>query len=195
MRWVLILWAGIFLQAPATHPVRLIFVEPPGEALTVEEQDRARAGAEQAIAWWDDLSPVPTSMAITGTEILTTTEDVYHGWAWARPFLTDGNPVTTIFIIDNSASGRLIFDDSAGETQKYYNMITVVLYPTPDPDAMAAATAHEIGHLRYDLPHQQGATDIMHNWLTAYSMRFVGCGSLALLGTPCGQGYLPLVLR
>ena len=193
--WIMILWVAAVLQPSTARPVQLIFVEPAGEVFTTEEQEQARVSVEQAIAWWGDLSPTPIAMAITGTELLTTTDDVYHGWGWARPFLADDNPVTTIFVIDNSISGRLIFDDSAGETQDYYNMIAIVLYPNSDPDAMTAATAHEFGHLLYDLPHQQGATDIMNNWLTAYKMRFIGCESLEILGAPCTRVSLPLVLR
>lgn len=200
-------WAGALLiplmlsgrAYPTLRPTRLILVVPPGETLTAKEYTAYRAHAQAAIDWWADVAPNPVALPLGDTEIITPDVDVYHNLRdWSMPYLVENNPGLTVFLIDNSASGQLLFGDSGGESQDYYGAIWAVMNDVPDPEAIVT---HEIGHVVYHLDHPascgDGAIDIMCylGMVQAYRLHFVGCASLAALGASCAYTHLPLVLR
>lgn len=174
--------------------IHILFVVPTGETLTNAEQARGVAAVADAVAFWTEHSPIATDLRIRSTVVMTTT-DAYTSLEWAGPLLRDANPEVTIFIIDNSASGKLLLGHSVGQAQDYYGAAWIVLDGFPGDDGLAAALAHELGHVVYgldDLP--AGPTDIMRMPPTAaYRAGWIGCESLAALGAPCVRFYVPMM--
>lgn len=183
---------------PIARPVHVVFVVPPGEHLTSEERASGVQSVTDATTWWQRHSPIPTELALTSTDVITLSGDVYTSLEWTRPYLRNANPAITIFIIDNTVSGRwLIGRDAVGESQDYYGVVWVVLRGLPGLDGLAATITHELGHVAYhldDLP--PGSVDIMRMPpTTAYHAGTVGCASLKALGQPCVRVYLPMTMR
>lgn len=173
--------------APPDRCIRVVFVVPPGERLTNAEQAQAITAIAGGVAFWHADLPIQSTSVIT-IGVDTSLE-------WSRPYLHDDAVDLTIFVIDNSTSGKLLPGGAVGQAQDYYGAIWVVLNGFPGPDGLAATIAHELGHVVYDLDDlPPGLTDIMSMPpTTAYRARFVGCTSLAQLERPCSYTYLPLV--
>lgn len=173
--------------------ILIIFVVPTGETLTNAEQARSFAAVADAATFWSAHSPIATDLRIRSTVVMTAT-DAYTSLEWARPLLREGNPEVTIFIIDNSASGKLLLGHSVGQAQDYYGAAWVVQGGYPGDDGLAAALAHELGHVLYGLDDlSPGPTDIMRMPPTAaYHAGWIGCDSLARMGAPCTRFYVPL---
>lgn len=188
---------GPLAQTP--RQVRLILVVPAGESLTDQERTIYRVHAQAALDWWQQHAPHPITHTLGVTEVITPDADVYHDLrSWSLPYLTENNPGMTLFLIDNSTSNALLFDDSGGESQDYYGAIWAVMHGVPDSGAVIA---HEVGHVSYHLNHPatcgNGTLDLMcyQGMVTAYRLGFIGCASLAALGAPCTDAYLPAVWR
>lgn len=174
--------------------IHVLFVIPTGETLTNAEQARGLAAVADAAVFWSTHSPIPADLQVRSTVVITT-GDPYASLEWSRPYLHNANPDVTIFVIDNGASGRLLLGHSVGQAQDYYGAIWVVTQGYPGDDGLAAALAHELGHVLYglnDLP--PGPTDIMRMPPTAaYRAGWIGCDSLERLGAPCTRFYVPLL--
>lgn len=196
MRLVMLLTLALLIQ-PVPRPVRIILVVPPGEMLTEAERADYRTYTQASFDWWQQHAPEPIVHTLDTTEVITPNADVYHDLRWSMPYLIENNPGVTLFLIDNSESGRLLFNDSGGEAQPYYGAIWAVMNGVPSVEAIIT---HEIGHVVYRLEHPKtcGAVlDIMCylGLVTAYRLGFIGCASLAALNAPCTYTYLPMVQR
>lgn len=198
MQTVAILLIPLLISSATPRQVRVILVVPPGEMLTNQERIAYRAHAQAAFDWWQMHAPEPIPHILGITEVITPDTDVYHELRdWSMPYLVEGNPDVVLFLIDNSESLALLFDDSGGESQSYYGAIWVVMNGVPSAEAIIT---HEIGHVSYYLGHPKecgGAIDIMcyQSIVTAYRLGFIGCASLAALSSPCKYIYLPMVQR
>lgn len=53
------------------RPLNIVFVTPPGEEFTTEEQQQALTSIRAAASWWHDLSPIVT-------DIMGDTATAYH---------------------------------------------------------------------------------------------------------------------
>lgn len=183
---------------PAPCVLRLLLVVPPGETLTVDEQEDYRQRALNALDWWVALAPNPIAVEISATEIITPGVDVYHDLRdWSMPYLTEHNLGAVLFLIDNSASNALLFDTSGGESQPYYRAAWAVMHGVPDAEAIIA---HELGHTIYGLEHPDPCAfpDIMcaQGYVQPYRQYCIGCLSLAALGQPCDHhSYLSAVAQ
>lgn len=186
----------ILIMLCPPRPVHVVYVVPAGETFTADEQAAAREQIDQALVWWE--ARADRRFQVADTVSLTTTADVYHDLrSWSMPYLTSADRLT-IFVIDNSESGALIFDNSAGEAQDYYGAIWVVTRGYPGEGGLGAATAHEVGHVVYGLDHppEPCALDIMcaRTPVAAYREGVLGCFTGALLGQPCDKRtYLPFM--
>lgn len=196
-RLIAILALVLSVAPPIERGISVVFVVPDGEQLTADEQATAMQSIASGAAFWQDHSPIATSIPIVGSSVVTVTGDVYGSLEWAIPYLVDDNPGITVFVIDNSNSRRWLFGDAVGEAQDYYGAAWVVLDGIPGDDGLAAVVAHELGHVVYgldDLP--AGPRDMMRMPPTvAYRDGAIGCTSLAALGAPCQKVYLPFVVR
>lgn len=145
------------------------------------------ASVRGAISFWEGRA----QLQIVSTEVVTITDNPLASLEWSRPWLREDGSVT-IFIIDNSDTHALLLGIAAGESQDYYGAIWVVTHGFPGEDGLAATLAHELGHVLFHLPDQTGL-DIMASPILPYERHFIGCKSLALLGTPCRRLYFPMV--
>lgn len=182
-------------QSPCT--VRLLLVVPAGEHLTTDERVIYQQHALNAFVWWNVLAPTPMTLTISKAEVIAPKGDIYHHLRdWSLPYLTEDADIT-VFLIDNSQSNALLFDDSGGESQPYYRAAWIVMNGVPDAEAIIA---HEVGHTRYGLEHPEPCTfpDIMcaSGYVQPYREHVIGCQSLAALGRPCDRHCsLPVVVR
>lgn len=190
MIYVLALLVAFLPPPKMTRAITVVFVEPPGEQFTGTMQAQAYADTAQALAWWEALSPTPTTLRITATRTMTVTSDVYA----TLPYFSGD---LTIVIIDNQQSARLLDDRARGLANPSAGMVWVV--HGTGGISLQADIAHELGHAVYGLPDRYQtpgacvAMDIMcfrHD--QAYAAHWIGCGSLADLGAPCRATYLPI---
>jgi hypothetical protein len=168
--------------------IHLIFVQPNHETFTEQEKSEAIASLYRAGEFWD----VPVH--ILSTDTYTTSVDVY-----SRP-LNEWHTVEanqqeiTIYIVDHSSSGALLFG-YGGYAQDYYRLAVVV-----NGNGTDARIAHELGHVLYGLPdwytmpNKCNAPDIMCDAESAFRANIKGCNTLAFLGTPCYTLSLPVIV-
>lgn len=169
--------------------VHVIFVEPAGETFTLEEQASAWLGIKHAIAYWEQLSPITTSLTLAEPQLITSTESMTGSLEWSRPYWADPADVT-IFIID---SPWPLVGDAVGQSQTPMGIIWVLRTEGLD---FEATVAHELGHVLYKLPHEYDARDLDIMGLApvgAYMEPAIGCASLAQLGRPCASLFFPMV--
>jgi hypothetical protein len=168
--------------------VQIIYVQPSGETFTADEQAVAYTSVQAALDWWHELSPITTTLTITGTRIFTTTADVYDSADWLEPFFIYRNPVITVLIVDNSVSRRVFYRNRAAKARNWYATTWAVLHGFPGSTGLASTITHELGHILYDLPdlyYQACKLDIMCWPASAYPARYIGCVSLQRLGASC----------
>lgn len=175
--------------APLVRNVRIVLVEPPGEAYSPARAAQARLGVDSAVAFWDSYA----ALSITGTTILTLTDaTTFSDLTWSLPMLAPGGPVT-IFVLDNSVSNARLSGGGVGDAQEYFRAIWACQFG----DVLAPLIAHELGHVLFDLPDLYYTPDacthpdIMCDHVAAFQRGFIGCQSLAFIGTPCHEVYIP----
>lgn len=160
--------------------LHVVFVQPVGEEFSQDEMIRSLDNIRGAISFWQELSPIPITITISDTAIVTATDsifnDIYLMSAW-----------DTLYIVDNSSSGKYLFGDSDGWST------TSAIYVVSS--APASTYAHEFGHYYFALAHQyQESIDIMSLAPeVAYQRNFIGCASLAELGKPCDKVHIPII--
>lgn len=187
----LIIAATLPVNAAETinRSIDIIYVQPLGETFTEDEQQQAYQNVLASAAYWQDLSPITTTLSIASTQLITTEYDVLSdpGMVLQLDSVHVSYANLPLVVIDNSNSGRYIYDNSVGIAS--YAAIYVI------SSAGAATYAHEYGHAFYNLPHQyQSAYDIMGlDPYPAYQRHTIGCASLAVLGKPCTQIFIPIV--
>lgn len=180
----------IFIIPNAIHrDVFILYVQPVGETFTQEEQQYAMNNAIAAIDYWQELSPITTSVTIIGSAVITAPDDILddpYGLIWDA-HIPDG--ALPIIIIDNSESRRALYADTI-LGMGYPNVMFIVNEVGPD------IYAHEFGHTLYGLTDKPDIYDIMDSFpMLAYDRHMIGCGSLAELGKPCTTIALPMVTR
>lgn len=183
-----LLLLGLAPSACPERRIHIVYVEPPGQTLTIEHQAAVQAGIEQAIAFWQDLAPLETTLTLADSYLITTTAPLTGSLEWSRPYFADPTDLT-LFVIDSP--GPLV-GDAVAQSQAPLGIIWAL---RGDGPGWGATIAHELGHVLYDLPHQyQDAEDIMGLVpLAAYERHMIGCSSLAQLGRPCQHLALPLI--
>lgn len=156
MRCFLLLLVLFIPQAPASQPITIVFVVPPGEALTTEETATGVAAVQGAAAYWNRALPTRAALVVS-TDVLTITPvevlagDTYAVLTWSIPYLrTDG--ATTVFLIDNSESLMLLGGRAVGVAMEEWKAAYVVMSGLRGADGLAAATSHELGHAVEHLP-------------------------------------------
>jgi hypothetical protein len=201
--------AAILLPAQAAdntvnYTVRIVYVQPAGETFTAEERAYAYQSVQAAAVWWEELSPITTTLDIVDTtEVLSPSFDVYahHEQLFAEgvvvPAVSPGEML--LFIVDNSTSRRELTGGwGSADGLGYYRGAVLVV----NTGEIASLIAHEFGHALYDLedlyiqPRKTpaGTLDIMDYTVgIAFQQKTIGCTSLAALGKPCAQVYLPVV--
>jgi len=191
MHCIIIAALLLSLAPPADppRPIHIIYVEPPNTVWTTDERAEARAGVQAALDFWQQLAPVPVPLAIASERVITTTDDIYAQLAWSRPYWQP--PGLTLFLIDGD---QWLLGTSLAQSQTPLGLIWAL---RASGDDFAATIAHELGHVVYGLPHQyQDGDDIMGFAVTAaYQARRIGCASLAELGRPCAQVWLPFIVQ
>ncbi len=175
-----------------SKPVHIVYIEPVGEIFTQQEQEQTYSYVENAIQYWQTLSPITTTLSIVDTEFLTTTEDVleYPGLAsYLNNKVRISDTEVYLYIIDNSNSLRFISQDNDGLADYYSIWVTT--------SSLDSTYAHEFGHNLYNLPHQfQESIDIMGLYpKAAFDRHTIGCASLQELGSKCHIILLPIVSR
>lgn len=199
MRYILLLLMLFLPQPlPATQPIAIVFVEPPGEALTASEMASGMAAVHGAAAYWNRALPTRAALVVS-TDVLTITPvevlagDTYAVLTWSIPYLrTDG--ATTVFLIDNSESQMLLGGRAVGVAMEEWKAAYVVMSGLRGADGLAAATSHELGHAVEHLPDIVPfgtARDIMSDPVWAYAHGVVGAQSLCTLGI-CPRMVMPL---
>lgn len=184
----------ILFTIPIPHPtitrtIHVVYAQPAGEIFTNDEIIAAQSNIQDAINYWQELSPITTTLEIISTQLITTEYDVLSDPSMVLQldsvqFAVESLPIV---VIDNSNSGRYIYGNNVGVAS--YAAIYVV------SNAGAATYTHEMGHALYNLPHQyQSAVDIMSlDPYVAYQRHTIGCESLQILGKPCQRIYLPII--
>lgn len=174
--------------APIVRDVRIVFVEPVGEAYSPVRATQAQTAITSAAAFWSGYA----ALSVTSTSILTTTGDTFGDLTWSLPMLAPNGPVT-IFILDNNVSNARLPGGDVGDAQDYYGAIWVCQFG----DVLPAVLAHELGHVLFGLPDWYRAPelcahpDIMCDHVAAFQRGFIGCASLAFIGTPCHEVFIP----
>lgn len=181
---------------PVKRDVRIVFVQPNGEVFTLEERAQAREAVEAALGWWEELSPISTTLTISATETITVESAVNDPPWWIERYF-EPSPFVTIVILDNSESGSELWAGGYAGANTYYDVVLITSTTTDLPNATTALLAHELGHVLYDLPdlYTKGCyhTDIMCNPITAFNERIIGCLSRAAMGVPCQHRYLAII--
>lgn len=183
---------ALLAPAPRVASVSVIYIEPPSETLTTEEQAQATQALLGAFDYWQQLAPDPMLLEITETRTITTAENLYSTYAWTWP-LSEGETDITIVVVDNSQSRQLFLSTAAGLADPLLGLVVVSTHGYSG--GLAAITAHELGHVVYGLADLDApcSRDIMCKPSEAYARRTLGCISLAALGRPCSQVWLPVV--
>lgn len=188
---LIVMLSFLFPPAPLTRDVRVIFVEPTGESFNQTRANAALGAIQTAMAFWQGHAV----LTITSTSILTLTDPTtFSDLTWSLPMLAPNGPVT-IFILDNTVSNARLPGGDVGDAQDYFRAIWVCQFG----DVLPAVLAHELGHVLFDLPDlyrtpdQCAHPDIMCDHVAAFQRGFIGCNSLAFLGTPCHAAYLPRI--
>lgn len=179
-------------------PVRVVFVQGLGEQLTQDEISDKLEDIRTAVRWWEDLSPITTTLSLSSTEVITTPYSALDHWLDFADQGFDTAGVLTIYVVDNSSTGRgflLHGDYPLGlaylRQGQYYGPLFVVTARD------AAVDVHEMGHAVYGLPDlyfdNKPAVDIMDTWLwVAYQRRFIGWETLANMGREPFKVYFPI---
>lgn len=188
--WTIFVLLGALLpRAPFSYvvPVDVFLVVPQGETATTQDLERVNQSVSGAISFWS-RAPNPVPLELRNSMIMTTTLNVYSTIGWGDPYIQDNT--TAIFVILNRNSGKLLFGRVAGVAG--LDAMYVVT-----GGQFEATVAHEIGHFVYGLPDLSPpfTRDIMSTPSWAYPDGVIGCQSLALLGTPCKDIYLPIIVR
>lgn len=185
------LWVG---PAADTYAVRVIFLHPTTNAAGWDRQEVTNDVAN-ALAFWHERSPIPVSFRIESVEVVSYTHPISEVayWSsewWPQPVATNS---LTIFVVETSEE---LYTDSANPLVGFA-LPNLIWVKGNHGDWFAAVVAHEIGHAIFGLPHQyQDAGDIMGLFPpAAYMNHTIGCSSLAALGYPCTQVYLPILRR
>lgn len=191
--------AVALIPARQTDPktVRIYIVNSPGETMIASKFPAIQSEIIRGLQFWSDLAPDHPQFEIIGLTPIDRTEDVFHTLSWSVEYASDAD--ITIFVIANEQSRRLLFDDAAGESQEFYRFSFVVEYGFPGANGFPATIAHESGHVLYSLPDlywlcSTCPPDIMRWPVPAFDLHFVGCESLATIGSPCETRSLPLIV-
>lgn len=166
--------------------VTIILVEPSGEEFTSEEQAYAIQSVDDAFKFWKLPYRIKeVKFLIPDTD---PTQNVLYEWCNCS-FTQETETELTIFIVDTR---RPFFGYAAGYAQDYLGIIVVGMSAPLAPNI-----AHEMCHVYYHLPdlYLTGncSLDIMCSPVEAYQRGFIGCISLAYMGSPCNYVYLPEV--
>lgn len=177
--------------------VRIYIVNSPGETMIASKFPAIQSDIERGLQFWSDLAPDHPTFEIIGLTPIDRTEDVFHTLSWSVEYASDAD--LTVFVIANEQSRRLLFDDAAGEAQEFYRFAFAVEYGFPGANGFPATIAHESGHVLYSLPdlYRHCGTcppDIMRWPVPAFDLYFIGCESLATLGSPCKTVSLPIIV-
>lgn len=197
---LLIIVSLVHPTATVQRDIHLVFVQPQGETFTPEEQALATQQVRDGIAFWMDRAPLSTQVRVRSSQLLTTDADVFRTVEWSQPFWnTSATAGITLFVIDNSESSDAFWDTLPAFCYPQYS-VAMILLSQRVQDAVAISVAHELGHLLYNLPdlYYDGpctGIDIMCEPVMAYRMRFIGCTSLATMGSPCQRVVLPMLTR
>ncbi len=173
---------------PPGRAVAIVYVARPGSPFPGQAQ--TRAAIQSAIDYWQVLAPEPILLAITSERTITIDGDIEENYEWSLPYWS-APPTVTLFMLDT--------DRPLGGDRPAFAMtrmdVGVIWSVRGEGDWLAAILAHEIGHAAYRLPEQyQDADDIMGLApIWAYQQRHIGCASLAILGHPCMQVWLPMI--
>lgn len=175
-------------QAGIHRVLSVVFVEPVGEQFTNEEKDVELEKLRIAIHYWEELSPVTTTLTLLPqTSTITAEADIFDQPYVSHQSLADQDLLILIF--DNSQSQETFYNYALGLALP--SLIYIVSSTGAD------VYAHELGHAVYNLPHQYHTDyDIMNLYpLAAFQLHRIGCGSLAELGRACTSVYLPVISR
>lgn len=183
------------LSQDVHRAVHIVYIQPSGETFTVEEQRLAYENVVNAAAFWQDLSPITTTLDIASNtqfvdmQHITTSFDVYSDPTRLLQIKEIWPHDLMVFVIDNSESYRFIYGQAQGIA--YSAGIWIVT------SSSTAAYAHEYGHALYDLPHQfQSSLDIMGlDPIPAWQQHMIGCATLEYMGKPCYKVILPIIFN
>lgn len=170
-------------------PVLLVLVEPDGEQFTQQEMDRAIVSTLSAMSWWSVLAPTPLSLVISDTIVITATGEIFN-----TTIDMTNSYKNSIYILDNSSSGRLIFNTHMGAMTSLHQVWIVTSAPN-----MEVTITHELGHMLYglpdwyDIPGKCVVIDIMCFDYIAYTQKTIGCLSLEYMNHPCDKTYIPYI--
>lgn len=180
----------LFPPAPLIRDVRVVFVEPAGESFNHPHATAAQSAIESAMAFWQGHA----QLVIVSTSIISLTGDTFGDLTWSLPMLAPNGPVT-IFVLDNTLSNARLPGGDVGDAQDYWGAIWVCQFG----DVLPAVLAHELGHVLFGLPDWYRVPDacahpdIMCDHVAAFQRGFIGCQSLAFIGTSCHAAYLPRI--
>jgi hypothetical protein len=174
--------------APVTEPVRVVLVATDEGGYTDEQQAAILARVGRALAFWSDRAPAPIATTVEAAAPLAAPGDLALWVADLPP-----HSEYTVYVVNNEATGRALPGGSYGAAS---HALRFALVTSQAPLSAEATLAHEVGHLLYDLRHvcpADGGSDIMCNWVGAYRLGKLGCGTLGQLGAPCERVGLAMV--
>lgn len=174
--------------------IRTVLVVPDGETLTVEEYTLAVQAVKDAAAFWERVHPgKPHLPVLDSAYILQVPADGFVNFTWANGWRVD-DPLT-VFIVDNSTSGKLFGQMHAFTLEEVFT----VIQGTTGTSSLPATIAHELGHARFGVhdlypPFTPYAYyDIMGDSLRAYRDGILGLTTMESMGYPSKRYYVPLM--
>jgi len=135
------------------------------------------------------------SIIVEAGTVITVTDEIYAVYDWMPVTLRDDGTILITIVDDSSTRRYFDFRDRRIAGFALADNVYAVLIGLPGEHGLAALIAHELGHAAMGLPDLYPADqwDIMSAPAWAYNSNFVGCRSLAALGSPCTRSYLPLI--
>lgn len=192
------------MNAPVIPPpihVAVYLAVPPDETIAPDDETRAATIVHDALAWWSAHTPKQPTFTVDALRVVSMPRPGSDGWLQDIPVHPPDGVAVWLYVNHDPfylipGNGR----DVIGTV--YGSNALVVLDPRQLPWTPQSTVAHELGHILYNLPdwYRTDPTctrgmDLMCNAEAAYVHGWLGCRSLAWIGSPCKTTYLPLTQK